>query len=225
MELSLLLSLCGAIANRSSECTESPGATCTRRYTPVWMRVITLLACVSQCGCFGLGTTRFYQDQLGYSRAVGDAEKSNTLLNTVRLRYGDTPVVLQAAQVISGYQLQRNVTGGFEAFPAANPSTFLNGSASAQLQQSPTFTFQPLSGAQYAQSFIQPLSPTNLLPLVMGDLPIDVLFRLAVQSINGLSNTVALTQTGAAGSPDFFLLLQDLRQLQITGLLSIRLQH
>jgi hypothetical protein len=68
------------------------------------------------------------------------------------LRYADTPIVLQATQVISGYQLQRNVTGGFEAFPAAKPSTFLNGSASAQLQQSPTFTFQPLSGAQFAQA-------------------------------------------------------------------------
>ena len=86
--------------------------------------------------------------------------------------------LLQATQVISGYQLQRNVTGGFEAFPAANPSTFLNGSASAQLQQSPTFTFQPLSGEQFAQSFIRPLSPADLLPLAMGGLPIDVLFRL-----------------------------------------------
>jgi hypothetical protein len=180
---------------------------------------------VSQCGCLGFGSARFYEDQLGYSRAVGDAEKSNTLLNAVRLRYGDTPVVLQPTQVISGYQLQRNVAGGFEAFPAANSSTFLNGSASAQLQQSPTFTFQPLSGAQFAQSFVQPLSPADLLPLVMGDLPIDVLFRLGVQSINGLSNTVALAQTGAAGSPDFFLLLQGLRHLQITGLLSVRLQH
>jgi hypothetical protein len=225
MALSLLLSLCRPIANRSSECAESPGATCTRRYTPVWMRVITLLACVSQCGCFGLGTTRFYQDQLGYSRAVGDAEKSNTLLNAVRLRYGDTPVVLQPTQVISGYQLQRNVSGGFEVFPAANPSTFLNGSASAQLQQSPTFTFQPLSGAQFAQSFVQPLSPADLLPLVMGDLPIDVLFRLSVQSINGLSNAVALTQSDAAGSPDFFRLLRDLRRLQVAGFLSVRLQH
>jgi hypothetical protein len=156
---------------------------------------------------------------------VGDAEKSNTLLNAVRLRYGDTPVVLQPTQVISGYQLQRNVSGGFEVFPAANPSTFLNGSASAQLQQSPTFTFQPLSGAQFAQSFIQPLSPAELLPLVMGDLPIDVLFRLSVQSINGLSNAVALTKSGAAGSPEFFLLLRDLRRLQVAGLLSVRLQH
>jgi hypothetical protein len=62
------------------------------------------------------GSTRLYEDQLGYSRALGDAEKSDTLLNVVRLRYADTPIVLQATQVISGYQLQRNVTGGFEAF-------------------------------------------------------------------------------------------------------------
>ena len=184
-----------------------------------------LLACMSLCGCFSLGTTRLYEDQLGYSRALGDAEKSDTLLNVVRLRYADTPIVLQATQVISGYQLQRNVTGGFEAFPAANPSTFLNGSASAQLQQSPTFTFQPLSGAQFAQSFIRPLSPADLLPLAMGGLPIDVLFRLGVQSVNGLSNAVALTQKGAAGSPEFFLLLQDLRRLQIAGLLSVRVEN
>ena len=225
MALSLLLSLFRAIPNRSSECAESPDAMCRRRYRPIWMKVITLLSYVTLCGCSGFGTTRFYQDQLGYSRAVGDAEKSTTLLNAVRLRYGDTPVILQPTQVISGYQLQRNVSGGFEVFPATNPSTFLNGSAAAQLQQSPTFTFQPLSGAQFAQSFVQPLSPAELLPLVMGDLPIDVLFRLSVQSINGLSNAVALTQSGAAGSPDFFLLLRDLRRLQVAGLLSVRLQY
>jgi hypothetical protein len=183
---------------------------------------MVLSGCVSLCGCFSLGTTRLYEDQLGYSRALGDAEKSDTLLNVVRIRYGDTPIMLQATQVISGYQLQRSVSGSFDAFPAANPSTFLNGSTSAQLQQSPTFTFQPLSGAQFAQSFIRPISPAELLPLATGSLPIDVLFRLCVQSINGLSNAVALTQTGAEGSADFFLLLQDLRRLQIAGLLSIR---
>ena len=125
------------------------------------------LACMSLSGCFNFGARWLYEDQLGYSRALGDAEKSDTLLNVVRLRYADTPIFLQATQVISGYQLQRNVTGGFEAFPAANPSTFLNGSTSSQLQQSPTFTFQPLSGAQFAQSFIRPLSPADLLPLAM----------------------------------------------------------
>jgi hypothetical protein len=189
------------------------------------MAIVRLLGCFSLCGCLSLGTTRFYEDQLGYSQSLGDAENSETLLNVVRLRYGDTPIALQATQVISGYQLQRNVSGGFEAFPAANPSTFLSGSASAQLQQTPTFTFQPVSGEQFAQSFIRPMSPAELLPLAMGGLPIDVLGRLTVQSINGHTNAVALTETGAAGSPDFFLLLRHLRRLQVAGLLGVRLQR
>ena len=194
--------------------------------------VVMLLACVSLCGCFSLGNTRLYEDQLGYSRALGEAEKSEALLNVVRIRYADTPTFLQATQVISGYQLQRNVTGGFEAFPNASPNNilggvgnFLSGSASAQLQQSPTFTFQPVTGEQFAESFIRPLSPVDLLPLVMSGMPVDVLFRLCVQSINDLSNAVALAQTGAAGSSDFFLLVRDLRRLQIAGLLVVRLRH
>jgi hypothetical protein len=198
------------------------GAACMRQTKRLRKGSGLLLACLGLSGCFSFGNTRLYEDQLGYSRALGDAEKSETLLNVVRIRYADTPTFLQATQVISGYQLQRNVTGGFQT---SSPGKFLSGSASAQLQQNPTFTFQPLSGEQFAQSFIRPLSPADLLPLAMSGLPIDVLFRLGVQSANGLSNAVALTQTGAAGSPDFFLLLQDLRRLQIAGLLSIRLQH
>jgi hypothetical protein len=173
--------------------------------------------------CSGFGTTQLYEDQLGFARALGDADKSATLLNIVRIRYGDSPTFLEATQVISGYQLQRNVTGGFEIFPAAAPSSFLSGSASAQLQQSPTFTFQPLSGDQFAKSFIRPLAPADLLQLAVSGLPVDVLFRLGVQSINGHSNAVALTQTRAAGSPEFFLLLRDLRWLQIAGVLDVRL--
>ena len=51
---------------------------------------IIVLTCLSLCGCFSLGNTRLYEDRLGYSRALGDAEKSDTLLDVVRLRYADT---------------------------------------------------------------------------------------------------------------------------------------
>ena len=184
---------------------------------------LVVALCAVACGCSGIGTSKFYEDQLGYSRALGEGEKSSTLLNVVRIRYGDTPTFLQPTQVISGYQLQRSVTGGLEVFPAANPSTFLSGGASAQLQESPTFTFQPLSGEQFARSFVRPLSSSDLLPLAMSGMPIDVLFRLGVQSVNAYSNAVALTDTGAAGSPEFFQLLYDLRRLQVVGLLNVRL--
>jgi hypothetical protein len=179
--------------------------------------------CLGLCGCYGFGPTRISQDQLAYSRALGDVQKCATLLNVVRIRYGDSPTLLQATQVISAYQIQSNVNGSFEFFPNAGTSGFLGGGASAQFQQSPTFTFQPLSGEQFARSFIRPLSPGDLLPLAMSGTPIDVLFRLGVQSTNDLKNVIALAQTDSAGSPDFFLLLRDLRALQIAGLLGVRL--
>ena len=178
-----------------------------------------LLLALASCGQIGPGSLG--RDQIAYSRALGESQKRQTLLNVIRLRYADAPTFLDATQVISGYQLQRNVTGGFEAFPTANPSTYLNGSGSMQYQESPTFTYQPLSGEQYAESIVRPLPPETVLPLSLGGLPIDVLFRLTVQTINGWSNATALSGAAGAGSPEFYLLLHDLRVLQIQELLSV----
>ncbi len=191
----------------------------------LWRAAPALLCCALLCGCFNLGPTQLDADQTGYSRALTTAEKRQTLLNVVRLRYADTPTFLDATQVISGYQLQRSVTGGFELFPSASPSTYLNGGGTLQLQESPTFTFQPVTGDQFAQSFLRPLPPGNLLPLALGGLPVDVLFRLGVQSINGMSNATSLAGRHDAGSPQFFDLLHDLRVLQIAGLLNIQFEH
>ena len=69
------------------------------------------------CGCLNFGAQQLDQDQLGYSRALLDSDKNQILLNIIRLRYADTPTFLDVTQIISGYQLQRNVTGGFEVFP------------------------------------------------------------------------------------------------------------
>ena len=187
--------------------------------------VALLILVVPLCGCFRIGPQRLDNDQIGFSRALGSADKRQTLLNVVRLRYADTPSFLQTTQIISGYQLQSNVNGGFEAFPATNPSTYVSGGGSLQLQQSPTFTFQPITGEQFANTFMRPFPPSELLPFLLSGLPIDVLFRLSVQSVNLLANTTSFTRTTDAGSPGFFLLLHDLRLLQIAGLVSVRLEH
>jgi len=175
------------------------------------------------CGCFHLGPDRLEEDEIGYSQALGDTQNQQTLLNVVRLRYADTPSFLQTTQIISSYQLQQSVEGGLQTYPGAstNAGNFLTAGASAQFQQSPTFTLQPIIGEQFADSFIRPLSPAELMPLIESGVPVDVLFRLGVQSVNDLQNARALGGTGNQGSPLFFLLLHDLRVLQIAGMLDI----
>jgi hypothetical protein len=178
--------------------------------------------CVLLGGCFRLGPSSLNIDQIDYSRALTNAEKTLTLLNIVRLRYGDTPTFLNTSQVISGYQMQQNVQGGFEWFPSAAVSTFFGATGTLQLQEKPTFTFQPVGGDAFAQSFLRPLPPDQLLPLVMGALPVDLLLRLTVQSIASLQNASGFGRGEREASADFDLLLDDLRRLQLAGLMGVR---
>lgn len=172
-------------------------------------------------GCVGFAPRRLYEDQIGYTRSLGDSGKAQTLLNIVRLRYGDSPVFLNATQVISGYSLSQNLSGGVTVVPGSHT---LTGSPGVSMSQNPTFTFQPVTGEAFANSYVRPLSPTELLPLSLSGTPIDVLFRLAVQSVNGFSNSSMLDPSNRSGSPGFYRLLANLRRLQTAGLLGVRLE-
>jgi hypothetical protein len=185
---------------------------------------LLLLGCaLSLPGCAGFAPKRLYQDQIGYSQSLSDSQKAQTLLNIVRIRYGDSPVFLNTTQVISGYTLQKSLSGTLNLVPGTASTTSLGGTPGVTMTQSPTFTFQPVTGEALAQSFIRPLSPTELLPLSLSGTPIDILFRLAVQSVNGLQNSSMLDASNRAGSDGFYHLLINLRRLQIAGLLGTRL--
>jgi hypothetical protein len=183
-----------------------------------------LLTCLLLCGCSNFGSSKLESDQIGYARALTEGQKRQTLLNIVQLRYADAPVFVNTTQVISSYQLQNSATAGFDVFPGARAATFLTGTGNVQLQQTPTFTFQPVSGQAFARSYLRPLSPAELMSLSLSGLPIDVLFRLAVQSINAHQNVGLLEGTTRVGHDSFARLLVNLRKLQLANLLNFRLE-
>jgi hypothetical protein len=181
------------------------------------------ILCTILSGCAGFAPHRLYDDQLGYSRSLGDSQKAQTLLNIVRMRYADTPIFLNTTQVISGYSLQQSLSGSLNITPSNPDANSLSASPGVTMTQSPTFTFQPVTGEALAQSVIRPLSPAQLLPLSVSGMPIDVLFRLAVQAVNGLHNSSMLDPANRQGSPGFYKLLRNLRRLQVAGLLGTRI--
>ncbi len=184
-----------------------------------------LLAIVGLGGCVSFGGGRLEHDQVDYGRALDRAEKRQTLLNIVSLRYADTPSFLPVTQVIAAYSFDTSVNALTIGNTLSGSGTSGQLGGSLLYSNHPTFTFTPVTGEEFAASYIRPLSPALILPLVQSGVPIDLLLRVAVQSIGDLQNSAALSGTNNSGSRGFFELIHTLRRLQLKGALSMRFER
>ena len=75
----------------------------------VW---IPILAVLGVSGCASFGPTSVDRDRFDYVQAIATSWKQQTLFNIVKVRYADTPVFLDVAQVIGSYQLQAGISVG-----------------------------------------------------------------------------------------------------------------
>ena len=176
-------------------------------------------------GCTSIGPTRLDRDQLDYARVMAEAGKRQTLFNLVRMRYGEPPSFMAISQVVSGYTMQGTLQAGVSAYPTASASTFGTLLGTAQYTDRPTFTLNPVTGEQFVEAYLRPFAPADVLPLIQGGIPVDLLFRLIAQSIGPIQNTHPLGGPNRSGSPEFLQLLGLLSQLQEAGALRVRLHR
>lgn len=182
---------------------------------------LATVALLSLTGCLSAGPSVLKADEVDYGRALGEAKKREIVALLVGLRYADAPAFLTVTQVIAAYTFTATATGAINSRPdPGGPAAGVSGTAA--YSDHPTFTFTPTTGESYARAYIQPLSPALVLPLADSGIPIDLLLRIAVQSIGGLRNAAMLGGTTGNGSPEFFELLAILRRLQLAGDVSMQ---
>jgi hypothetical protein len=177
---------------------------------------------LAMAGCASIGPGNLDRDQLGYTRSMADSSKRQTLFNLVRMRFGEAPTFVAVNQLVSSYSLQSNGSGGFAAF--SSPLTNWGLLGGLQYTDTPTFTLQPVTGDQFVEAYLRPLSPDEVLPLMQSGVPVDKLFWLAVQKIGPLHNTQPLARGQHTGSPNFQPTLDLLRRLQEGGGLGLQVR-
>jgi hypothetical protein len=166
------------------------------------------------------------RDRTDYITAVAESWKEQTLLNVVRMRYGDAPSFVDVSSVISAYTFQGQVSasGQIPTSQAAAPSGLAILGGATSYSDRPTITYTPLSGDRFSRSLLRPIPPSAIFELIQAGFPADVVLQITARGINGLSNRSSLGGETRQADPDFYEVLAALRRLQLSGEVSLRIQ-
>lgn len=188
-----------------------------------FFRGLLLFILLLIAGCSGIGPQTVARDRFDYISAISESWKRQTLLNLVKIRYADAPVFVDIASVINTYELQGNVRLG-ASWANAPINNTQNISASGRYTDRPTITYAPLNGERFTRSLMTPIPVTGILFLLQAGYPADYIFRICVQTINGLNNSYGANLTGRDMDPEFHELIALLREIQTQGGLGMRVK-
>jgi hypothetical protein len=189
--------------------------------------LLVLIPCLPGCTPFGPRALR--EARTNYNEAVRQTADQELLLNIVRLRYRETPSLLQVNNIAVQMSRENKFRGAASLLPSRADSYALQ--SELNLYERPTISYRPVVGQAFVQQMLRPVNESNIVLLYNAGWPVDTLFGLTVQSINGVDN--------APGAPSpldpaveqidgldtrfsrFHQLLLDLRLLQSEGRLSL----
>jgi len=187
---------------------------------------IIMSACVLLVlsGCAGIGPSTVSRDRFDYTAAISDSWKRQMLLNMVKIRYGDAPIFLDVSSVISQYQIAGQINLG---------ATFMNNpwkasetvGVTGNYVDRPTITYTPIIGEKFARSLMSPIAPSALLSLTQAGYPVDLVFRLLVQEINGIRNRFGGEARAQSADPEFYSLIEKMRRIQSAGGIGMRIHE
>ena len=187
----------------------------------LWIAMVTILFLV---GCTNIGPQTVPRDRFDYNSAIADSWKQQTLLNIVKLRYADMPLFVEVASVVSGYTLEGSVNlGGTVSSEDAVQGDFLSLGGAGKYTDRPTITYAPITGAKFNENFLTPIPPKAVLFLLQSGWPVDLIFPIVVDSINGLRSRVAAGTNQRRGDPKFYRLIALLREVQKSGAVGMRI--
>ena len=86
--------------------------------------------------------------------------------------------------------------------------------AQTSMTDRPTISYEPVSGSKFALSLMQPIPTSVILSLVYAGYPIDQVFKLTVNSVNGIKNNFGGSTRKHEASPQFYPLLDCFKTLQ-----------
>lgn len=174
---------------------------------------LVLSACVTSYGAKAVAPSGY-----GYNTAIAQSVDQQLLLNLVRLRYRDTVVFMDITSVTTQHQYSAGLSAE-NALPFRQPG---NGASllvpSAGYSESPTVSYAPVTGTEFATNLLSPISAETIVLLASSGWSIERLLSCCIERLGDLSNAPSASGPTPATLPDnqaFRRLATLLRQLQL----------
>jgi hypothetical protein len=181
----------------------------------MWGVVGCVLVVVSGCA---IGPTALRGNRPEYNRVIQQTEKEELLLNIVRLRYGEHIKFLQVTSIVSSLNISASANAS-ATVPFGTPERLLvtgantaNVGGGLNYSETPTITYVPVEGQQFANQILSGASVNNLQALLQSGWDIDRVMALLVDRMGPLVNNPA-----AATYPQFLQVIKVWRQVQARG--------
>lgn len=176
-------------------------------------------------GCTSIGPPTLRRDRLDYADAMADASKRETLLNIIKLRYGDTPSMVTVSQLVAGYTLEGRINLATDFFrDTFDLADDVNLGVGGTFADRPTITYAPIKGDDFARIMMNPIPPSELFAMVAAGMPTDLILGLGVQSVNGLRNWTVDARGMTRVDARFAEVLELVSELRADGALGFRFE-
>jgi len=164
-----------------------------RSFLPWVIASLSLLS--GSCSQIGPGTIA--NGRFDYNEAIVRSFDDQMLLNLVRLRYQDSILFLDLTSVVASYSREAtlgassNVRG--DAPSTTTPATVsLGASGGVTWTESPTISYAPLQGEDFAKRLLAPIQPNSILLLSRSGWGLERLLICTVQQLNELLNATSV---------------------------------
>jgi len=184
-----------------------------------WVIAALLGILTIAAGCTSVRPDRIVTDRMDLGQVIAESWKRQTLMNVVRLRYGDAPVFLDVASIINSYSVGGKASAGASLPSATDPNVFTVG-GEGTWSNTPTVTYQPLIGDRFTRSMLQPIPPSSVFQMLQAGWPANLVMSTTVSSLNGLRND-SLTGRGV---PAFSEMVDALTRIQRASGIGFRVE-
>ena len=159
-----------------------------------------LLALFASACATGLGPRALRTERPDYNQQIVRSADGEMLLNLVRLHYNDSPLFLELGAVVAQYGFDASLSATGEVGSGVGQANVGTGLA---YSESPTITYTPLKGEDFAERMLTPVSLDSLMLFVQTGWSAERLFLMIVQRVNELFNAPTATGPTPMRPPDY----------------------